>query len=231
METMKTEEITTVTFNVGGECFMMSRALLDSQPKSVLAKSASKATDSKSQIFMDRDPTLFRHVLSYLRDKKISLPITVTKAAVLSELNYYCLDYDKSAIDDSLTTGIQNIRTLNQGYQMHMDILTSIEKNMKEKQQEVDNLAVAKLSIETYLQEKGKAYTKHAFKVNCKQFKEVDVSMCNETLAKTGLSLVKRAENKFCVVEMGGPGNEKELPPMSDSDNESVSESESEGDY
>ena len=224
---------TTVTFNVGGECFEISKTLLDSYPNTVLTKSASKqwSNDTDSQIFMDRDPTLFRHVLSYLRDKKVSLPITVAKAAVLSELNYYCVDdIEKGAIDDSLATGMQSIRILNQGYEMQREFLSTIEERMKEKQREVDNLAVAKLCIETYLQEKGKSYTKYAFKVDCKQFEEVDVSMCNDLLARSGLSLVKRSEKKFCIVEMGGPGSERELPPMSES-GESESESESEGDY
>jgi hypothetical protein len=96
----------TVKFNFSGEKFELSRSLLDMYPNTVLGKSASERwlKDPESEVFMDRDPVLFRHVLSYLRDKKVYLPTTVAKKALLSELEYYCVDdVDEDAIDDSLT--------------------------------------------------------------------------------------------------------------------------------
>ena len=100
----------TVTFNVGGEKFQLARSLLlDFYPDSVLAKSISERwkqpdQDANEEIFFDRCPQLFRKVLEYLRDKKVHLPITVSKKAVLSELEYYCVnDVEEEAIDDSLT--------------------------------------------------------------------------------------------------------------------------------
>ena len=98
----------TVKFNFSGEMFEISRSLLDMYPNSVLSTSASERwlEDPESEIFMDRDPVLFRHVLAYLRDKKVYLPTAVAKDAVLSELQYYCVDdVDEDAIDDSLTQG------------------------------------------------------------------------------------------------------------------------------
>ena len=97
-----------VTFSVGGEKFELSRSLLDMYPGTMLSTSASERwqEDPESEIIMDRDPMLFHHVLAYLRDKKVYLPITVAKKAVLSELEYYCVDdVDEDAIDDSLTQG------------------------------------------------------------------------------------------------------------------------------
>jgi hypothetical protein len=99
----------TVTFNVGGEKFQVARSLLDFYPDSVLAKSISERwkqpdQDAKEEIFFDRCPQLFRQVLEYLRNKKVHLPITVSKNAVLSELEYYCVDdVEEEAIDESLT--------------------------------------------------------------------------------------------------------------------------------
>jgi hypothetical protein len=44
-------------------------------------------------------------VLEYLRDKKVHLPITVSKEAVLSELDFYGVDnVDEEAIEESSTT-------------------------------------------------------------------------------------------------------------------------------
>ena len=114
---MKSKQYTTmakpqsVRFIVGGEKFELSRSLLGMYPTNtpMLSKSASERwqKDPESEITMDRDPMLFHHVLAYLRDKKVYLPITVvTKKAVLSELEYYCVDdVDENATDDSLTQG------------------------------------------------------------------------------------------------------------------------------
>ena len=76
---------------VGGENFELSRSLLDMYPNTMLSKSASERWQKDpdtSEITIDRDPMLFHHVLAYLRDKKVYLPTTVAKKAVLAELEY-----------------------------------------------------------------------------------------------------------------------------------------------
>ena len=56
----------------------------------------------------------------------------------------------------SLATGMQSIRTLNEGYEMQREFLSTIEERIKEKQRKVvDNLAVTKLCIG--LSRKGKS--------------------------------------------------------------------------
>ena len=71
-ETVKKENdmTETVKFNVGGSIYEVSRSLLERYPDTMLAKSASKRWQevSMSEIFIERDGDLFRHVLSYLRD-------------------------------------------------------------------------------------------------------------------------------------------------------------------
>ena len=81
----------TVKFNVGGQKYEVSRSLLAMHTNTMLAKSVSNQwqEDPESEIFMERDGTLFRYVLSYLRDGKVHLPFTVSKQALIDELSYY----------------------------------------------------------------------------------------------------------------------------------------------
>ncbi len=51
------------------------------------------------EIFIDRDGLLFRHVLNYLRDGKITIPVTVAKSAILRELEYYGVDADATSVE------------------------------------------------------------------------------------------------------------------------------------
>jgi hypothetical protein len=69
----KTNQIDAVKFNVGGQKFHVTRSLLALYPDTMIAKSASDQwnKDSKSEIFLERDGTLFQFVLSYLRDGKV----------------------------------------------------------------------------------------------------------------------------------------------------------------
>lgn len=80
-----------VKFNVGGQSYQVSRSFLDLHPHTILAKCASKRwqKDPEFEIFIDRDGEMFRHVLSYLRDGRVKLPLTVTQEGLLLELDYY----------------------------------------------------------------------------------------------------------------------------------------------
>ena len=88
---IKTKTPKLVTFNVSGQRFEISQCLLDSHPETILTKSASERwrDQSESEIFIERDGEIFRHVLSYLRDGRVDLPITVPKKAFMSELDYF----------------------------------------------------------------------------------------------------------------------------------------------
>ena len=56
---------------------------------------------------------------------------------------------------------------------------------------------------------------------------EVDVSRCNETLAKAGLSIIKKSESKLYAVEITRLGCKREtISSDSESDSESKSGSE-----
>ena len=88
-----------VTFNVGGRMYQVRRSFLDAFPNTLLARAASKewrndddegsTTTCTASIFIDRDGERFRYVLDYMRDGKVHLPLTESKAALLHELQYF----------------------------------------------------------------------------------------------------------------------------------------------
>lgn len=93
----------TVKFNVGGQRYEVSTSLLTLHPNTMLAKCASEQwqQDKSQEIFIDRSGAIFEHVLNYLRDGVVALPITVRKVTLLKELEYYGVEnVDESAIDD-----------------------------------------------------------------------------------------------------------------------------------
>ena len=86
-----------VKFNVGGQPYQVARSLLESYPGSMLAKLASEnrsqqEDDPTATFFINRDGEYYRHVLHYLRDERVHLPLTMTKKALLAELEYYGLE-------------------------------------------------------------------------------------------------------------------------------------------
>jgi hypothetical protein len=93
----------TVKFNIGGLRYEVSRSLLERHSESMLTKIASDQwqEDPELEIFIERDGSTFRHVLKYLRDGKVKLPITETKSDLIEELAYYNIDHDTDKIDDS----------------------------------------------------------------------------------------------------------------------------------
>ena len=91
----------TITFNIGGQRYEISRSLLDQFPDTMLTKSASEAglKDESEEIFIERDGSTFRHVLSYMRDGKVVLPVTEPKKSFVDELTYYGLEVRDEDID------------------------------------------------------------------------------------------------------------------------------------
>lgn len=188
----------TVTFNVGGEKFQVARSLLlDFYPNSMLAKAISERwqteQDPDEEIFLDRCPKLFRQVLEYLRNKKVDLPITVAKKAVLSELKYYCVDdVDEEAIDDSLTRGVQ----LAKGMEDTKKFLFALDE-------EVDALHVLKLSIKKFKDEMDPHWSHDEIKemVGTRVLDQDQLFKYNECLKKAGLKLNHYASCKEYHIE------------------------------
>ena len=81
----------TVKFDVGGTKYRVSRSLIEQYPESVLARMVSDTwqDDPEKELFVERDGLRFRCVLDYMRDKKVHVPVGVSKAAVLQDLEYF----------------------------------------------------------------------------------------------------------------------------------------------
>ena len=92
----------TVTFNIGGQRFEVSKSLLDMHPNTMLAKISSDQWQEypSEEIFVERNSNIFEFILAYLRDGRVDLPITTSKEMLVSELIYYGVDFDEGNICD-----------------------------------------------------------------------------------------------------------------------------------
>ncbi len=81
----------TVTFDVGGKLFRVSRNLIEQFSDTMLGKIVSETwqRDSSAVVFIDRDGDLFAHVLNYLRYGSIDLPVIISRTMFAREMDYY----------------------------------------------------------------------------------------------------------------------------------------------
>lgn len=105
-----------VTFDVGGTIYRVSRTLLDSHPNTMLARIASDTwnTGNGKAIFIERSGTRFECVLDYLRDGSVSVPLSVSKEALKTDLDYYGVPFEASHIRGSGSFGglVTNTRSM-----------------------------------------------------------------------------------------------------------------------
>mmetsp|Transcript_22656 Transcript_22656/g.43001 ORF Transcript_22656/g.43001 Transcript_22656/m.43001 type:complete len:221 (-) Transcript_22656:60-722(-) len=98
-----------VTINVGGTARVVAVGTIMNYPETMLGAMLStrweqSGVESKD-IFIDRDPIRFRYILDFYRDGKITIPLTMSKAEMLREADYFALpvtvtdiEFDKSDI-------------------------------------------------------------------------------------------------------------------------------------
>eukprot|EP00438_Fugacium_kawagutii_P003815 Skav230262 [mRNA] locus=scaffold3387:120242:122601:+ [translate_table: standard] len=80
-----------VTFDVGGKIYKVLREpTLTLHPNSLLTQMAEEQKDD-NPIFVEGDQDLFKFVIDYHRDRKVYLPITVSRDAVVNELKRFGL--------------------------------------------------------------------------------------------------------------------------------------------
>lgn len=185
----------TVKFNVGGRKVEVPKSLLAQHPNTLISKSASNQlhNDPEAEIFIGRDGILFPYVLSYLRDGKVHLPITVSKQALLDELVYYgAAVIDDKAIDDSRTQGV-----------LDMQVLENILKDAEDAVIRGECAFVAAYLIRNHVQEtRPEQYTHYVYstrnveeEILCTKLSNISTidsstHVCNEFLNKAGLNLV-----------------------------------------
>jgi len=218
-ETVKKENdmTETVKFNVGGSIYEVSRSLLERYPDTMLAKSASKRWQevSMSEIFIERDGDLFRHVLSYLRDGRVVLPLTASREGLMLEFQYYGLDgVEKENIDDSLIRGSQHAgiyKKVLQNFKRKVEENGEEKRTLKRKTQQNDNEAkVLQFSSECILKwstnhiSTDSDGSKHSWieyppgysrLINLRSDTFIFVSRCNKHLESFGLFLTNNEDS------------------------------------
>eukprot|EP00933_Yihiella_yeosuensis_P026541 TRINITY_DN20610_c0_g1_i1.p1 TRINITY_DN20610_c0_g1~~TRINITY_DN20610_c0_g1_i1.p1 ORF type:complete len:226 (-),score=42.49 TRINITY_DN20610_c0_g1_i1:170-847(-) len=82
---VEVEKQDTVTFNVGGTKYEVLRSpTLSLHPDSVLHQMAEDSS-GPDPIFVEADPNIFQYLLAYLRCRKVHIPFTVSKDAMIHE--------------------------------------------------------------------------------------------------------------------------------------------------
>ncbi|KAL3789350.1 hypothetical protein HJC23_006504 [Cyclotella cryptica] len=129
--------VETVKFNVGGRHFEVSRALIEQNPDTMLAKMITDTweKDPDKRLFIDRDGDKFAHVLDYLRYGSIELPPTIPQAMFKRELDYYGI------LADDLRIKQLSIGALTQKFYAEFNQF-NVEFNRQKKIHEVFVLAV-----------------------------------------------------------------------------------------
>ncbi|CAF2406833.1 unnamed protein product [Rotaria sp. Silwood2] len=127
----ETNHLDVIELNVGGVTYATTLGTLQqAEPESPLAIISTLNTaeirtifgrDSKNRIFIDRDGVLFRYVLDYLRNKKLSLPENFAERDRLQvEADYYRLDSMSRTLTQSRPNTSSNVKYINE----HMNNVT-----------------------------------------------------------------------------------------------------------
>lgn len=135
-----TEISTTVTFDVGGQIFKISRTTLDKYPASVLTTLShqNQGDEPHESIFIDANGERFRYCLDYMRHGRAFLPWNVSKDAVLHDLDYFGIgNVDPDNINEStasLAAAAQMFKVESQYQQELQEYDARIEEIEREKQ-------------------------------------------------------------------------------------------------
>jgi BTB/POZ domain len=122
----------TVQFDVGGAKYKVSKALIELYPTTMLARLVSETwqpgNTAEEDIFIDRDGSTFRHVLCYMRDQKVYLPINnISKKTILHELAYFGFEnVPDDAIDGGCAriTAAQSVVDIRKKHFERMEVMT-----------------------------------------------------------------------------------------------------------
>ena len=123
-----------VRLNVGGTLYDVARDTLDRCSGSMLASlvSARWTTGSSGDseiIFIDRNGFLFQYVLDYLRNNKLHLPCSVSRAAVKDEFDYCGISADMNhVITDQI--GVAYTGALTSAIRAMQKDLSNVETNL-----------------------------------------------------------------------------------------------------
>ena len=104
--------------NIGGTKYEVSDSLLEQFPDSILRRITSDSWNEKNQddadtdnddssedpeIFIERNGSRFQFVLDYMRDGKVALPMSIPRAQLIADMEYFGIDFEDSSITISVT--------------------------------------------------------------------------------------------------------------------------------
>ncbi len=136
-----------VKFNIGGQRHDVSRSLLEMHPESMLAKTTSTQwqKDPEAEVFIEGDGSRFRYVLDYLRHSKVTLPITESKEALLTDLGFYGIHVNEKDIDVTAMKKLETFPALNK-------TIVALTEFVDQTQIHYHSAQLALASIRAYLQ-------------------------------------------------------------------------------
>jgi len=112
-----------IRLNVGGERYTTTRATLTRYPHSMLGAmfsgTLSTSIDEHGCFFIDRDGSMFRHVLNFLRSGRLSLP------ADFNQLDLLAIEADFFQVEE-LIKEISRLRTGVDGSYLEVCILSIV---------------------------------------------------------------------------------------------------------
>ncbi|XP_012672144.2 BTB/POZ domain-containing protein KCTD6 [Clupea harengus] len=129
-----------VTLNVGGQVYSTSMSTLQRYPDSMLGGmfrgDLPTTRDAEGNYFIDRDGTLFRYILNFLRASELILPINFTEMDLLrKEADFYQIEPLIQSLNDpkplySLDTYEQMTKpvTLNVGGHLYTTTLSTLQR-------------------------------------------------------------------------------------------------------
>lgn len=128
----------TVSLDVGGAKYKVSRSLIEAYPGTMLAKLINETwhQNPEEEIFIDRNGLRFQYILDYMRDQKAYLGINVSAASVLKDLEYFGFE---NVSGDAIVAGTATVEAVEHIMMVHKD-----EKELfASRQEELDTLKMA----------------------------------------------------------------------------------------
>lgn len=129
---------------VGGTRYEVAMSLLEAHPDTMVARIVredwQQRDNSEEEIFIERDGARFKYFLDYLRDGKVSLPLTVSKSAILEDLVYYGVDSCEVHFDETDITTANRIfhKTIVTSKKDYLEKLIVEENKMSEEIERVE---------------------------------------------------------------------------------------------
>jgi len=148
-------------------------------------------TDPNAEIFIDRNGARFQYVLDYLRDGKVHLPVFVSKASLLLDLNFFGVPVNGNNIVVNTTDYsffLKSKMLVKDVIQSWETEIQSWEGKIKSHQKEIAIIKDSIMIMNEFIKQDAAKYT-----INLRSHSGGSFIDCNKHLEKVGLCVVKEA--------------------------------------